>query len=453
MSAQAKSSSLKERALRAVKWSFLGYGLGQIIRLGTNLVMTRLLLPEMFGVMSIAGMVTIILALLSDVGLKQNIVQSRRGDDAAFLDTAWVVQIIRGFMLWSIALLICVGLHVAKAHGLLAEHTVYASPILPLVLAISSFSAVISGFQSTKLALAQRTFEQKRLNMIALISQITAVFVMVPFGLVEPTIWVLVTGGLVSSLTTTVLSHTWMSGHPNRFRMERAALRELIEFGKWVMISSAVSVLAFNGDRLLLGAYVGADTLGYYAIAVLIVGAIQSANSRFANMISLPALSEIARNERGRLREIYYKLRMPADLLLLFLAGFLYAAAPLIIRLLYDPRYAPTGEMLRVLALSFVAMRFDVAQQVYAALGITSRLSVINTVRFVALYALVPPLFHVGGVRAAIWGIALHALTTVPFIFHYNARLGLNDFKREFLVLSVLPVGWLIGYGATFVLG
>ena len=99
-----KQATLKQRILRAVGWSFLGYGVSQVIRLGSNLVMTRLLVPEMFGVMAIAGMVTIILALLSDIGLRQHIVQSARGDDPVFLDTAWVVQIVRGVMMWLVAL-------------------------------------------------------------------------------------------------------------------------------------------------------------------------------------------------------------------------------------------------------------------------------------------------------------------------------------------------------------
>jgi len=89
------TQSLKQRVLRAGGWNFAGYGLGQVIRLGSNLIMTRLLVPEMFGVMAIATMVTVILGMLSDIGLRQNIVRSPRGDDPAFLDTAWTVQVLR----------------------------------------------------------------------------------------------------------------------------------------------------------------------------------------------------------------------------------------------------------------------------------------------------------------------------------------------------------------------
>jgi O-antigen/teichoic acid export membrane protein len=437
--------TLKQRVLRAGGWSFAGYGLSQAIRLGSSLVMTRLLVPEMFGVMAIATMVTVILSLLSDIGVRQNIVQSRRGDDPVFLDTAWVVQIVRGVVLWLVALLLSIALHLANLGGMLPAKSVYASPVLPLVIAVSSLSAIISGFQSTRMATAHRSFDQKRLTQIELIGQFAGVIVMIVIGVLNRSIWSLVAGGLVAWLTTTALSHTWLSGHPNRFRWEKNALRELIDFGKWIFVSSAVYVLAINGDRLLLGGFVEAHVLGLYAIAVLIVVAIESANTRFSSTVSLPTLSEIARTDPSRLREVYYKLRLPGDLLLLFMAGLLYAAGQLVIDLLYDPRYSAAGGMLRVLALSLFAVRYGVAHQIYLAVGIPRYLTVINVVRFVSLYSLVPPLYYLGGIDAAIWGVALHALATVPFVYGFNARLGLNDFRRELMFLVALPVGFLCG--------
>src|SRR5215831_13914608 len=85
--------SLKQRVLNAGTWSLAGYGLNQAIRFGTNLLATRLLVPEMFGVMAIANLVMVGLAMFSDFGLKLNIIQSKRGNDPAFLNTAWVAQI------------------------------------------------------------------------------------------------------------------------------------------------------------------------------------------------------------------------------------------------------------------------------------------------------------------------------------------------------------------------
>lgn len=427
--------------LRAGGWSLLGHGTGQAIRLGSNLIMTRLLVPEMFGVMAIATMVTVILALLSDIGLRQNIVRSKRGDDPAFLDTAWLVDIARGLLLWSLALALSGALALAGRAGLLPPDSVYAAPVLPSVIAVSAFAAVLIGLQSTKMATAQRSFDQKRLVQIDLGSQLAGLAVMVVLGLATRSIWALVAGGLVGSLTTTILSHVWMPGHTNRPRWDREAFREILDFGKWVFASSAVFVLAFTGDRLLLGGLVDAGTLGLYAIAALMIRAIEGVLNKLYTSVSLPALSEVARQEPWRLKDIYYKLALPADALLLFLLGLLFVSGRVLIDVLYDPRYAQAGEMLEVLALSLFAVRYGGALQVYVAAGVPRYLTVINVVRFAALYSLVPLAFHLGGTRAAIWGIALHSLVSVPFVYYFNARLRINDLRRELVVVPALLLG------------
>jgi O-antigen/teichoic acid export membrane protein len=424
-----------------------GYGSVQAIRLGGNLVMTRLLVPEMFGVMAIAIMVTVILSMLSDIGLRTHIVQSQRGDDPVFLDTAWVVQIIRGFALWFAALGISVGLHLANPEGMLPAQSVYASSVLPLAIAASAFSAVISGFQSTKWATALRHFDQKRIIQIELIAQLVSLVTMVVIAMVSRSIWALIVGGLVGWLTTTVLSHTWMQGYRNRFRWEKTALAELIHFGKWIFLSSILSVLAGNGDLLLLGVFVDAEVMGLYAIAILLIGGIRDGLIRLFSAVLLPALSETVRNDPPRLRDVYFKLRVPCDVLLLFLAGLLFTTGQSIVDLLYDSRYSGAGDMLQILALSFIALRYQLAKQVYLAVGMPQYLVAIHLVVFLSLYTLVPLLYHYSGMQAAIWGIALHELASLPLLFFFNARLGLNDYRRELVMLFALPAGWLCGSG------
>lgn len=449
----SESRSLKQRVLRAGGWTLAGYGVTLAIRLGSTLIMTRLLAPEMFGVMAIASMVLTILSMMSDLGLQSNIVQSRRGEDPVFLDTAWVVQIIRGVILWVVASLVGLGLYLGNLGGAFPPSSVYASPVLPLVIVIGTFSAVISGLAPTGIALAQRNFDQKRLVQMELVSQLAGFLFMVGVGMATQSIWALVAGGLVSSTTWTILSYRWLKAHRNRFRWDRSALRELMSFGKWTAVSSVFTVLSLNGDRLLLGGLVEADVLGMYAIATLILGTIEGALGRFFGAVSLPALSEIARTDPARLSEIYYRLRVPGDLILLFSAGALYVAGQGVIDLLYDPRYAAAGGMLQVLAFSYFSARYNVAYHVYLAVGKPRYLAAINLVRCVSLFTLVPVSYAFGGTQGAVWGIALHGLAMIPFLIGFNVRLGLNDTRRELMVLAALPAGFACGYALEFLTG
>jgi O-antigen/teichoic acid export membrane protein len=336
-------------------------------------------------------------------------------------------------------------IYLANRGGLLPINSVYAEPLLPLVIMALSFASAINGFQSTGMATATRNLNQKRLVQIILFSQVLGLMVMIPVALTSRSIWALVAGNLSSELASMLLSHLWIGGHRNRWRVDRCALRELLGFGKWVFLSSILGVLASNGDRLLLGALVSPTELGLYAIAVLMTGAIETVLGRLFTSISLPALSEVARNNPAHLCEVYYKMRLPSDLVLLFVSGGLFSAGQFIIDLLYDQRYAAAGGILQILSLSLLTTRFLMAYQIYLALGLPRYIAMLNLVRIFSIYSVVPALYFFAGRDAAIWGIALHGLATLPLIFYFNARHGLIRIRRELVVLVALPAGMLCG--------
>ncbi|AUZ59398.1 polysaccharide transporter, putative [Pseudomonas sp. XWY-1] len=416
------------------------------MRLGGNLIMARLLLPEMFGVMVIATTVSILLHLLSDVGLRQNIIQSHRGDDPDFLNTAWTVQIIRGFLLFALTLLLALGAWLAQLAELWPADSTYAAPVLPMVLAVTGLSAAIWGFQSTKIDVAVRTFQQKRVVLVDLASQVAGLVVMLVLGLLTHSIWALVLSGLVSAVVWTVLGHTALEGPNNHLRWDRSALTELIVFGRWILLSSMVGVLAMYGDRMWFGASMSAAQLGVYSIAVLILGAVQTALMKIVGAVALPAFSEAARaDDKPRLKALYFRFRLLVDLLVLFICGGFLTASPLLIGWMYDDRYREAGPMLAILSLSFIVLRYTLAHQVWIALGLTKYQAMDNIIRLVSLWGLLPLLLAIGGVEWAIWGVALHAVPTLVLVVYVNCKLDIFSLKRELVVLPMLLVGALCG--------
>lgn len=440
------TASLRDRALRAGSWNLVAQVVSQVMRLGGNLVMARLLLPEMFGVMVIATTVSVLLHLLSDVGLRQNIIQSQRGDDPHFLNTAWTVQIIRGFVLFALTLLLALGAWLAQLAELWPAGSTYAAPVLPMVLAVTGLSAVLWGFQSTKIDVAVRTFQQKRVVLVDLTSQLVGLVVMLVLGYLTHSVWALVIAGLVSALAWTLLGHTALEGPRNRLEWDRSALTELIVFGRWILLSSMVGVLAMYGDRMWFGASMTAAQLGVYSIAVLILGAVQTALMKIFGAVALPAFSEAARaDDKERLKALYHRFRLLVDLLVLFICGGFLTASPLLIGWMYDDRYREAGPMLAILSLSFLTLRYTLAHQVWIALGLTKYQAMDNIIRLVSLWGLLPLLLAIGGVDWAIWGVALHTVPTLVLIVYVNRKLEIFSLKRELVVLPMLLVGALCG--------
>jgi O-antigen/teichoic acid export membrane protein len=440
------SPPLKKRFFNASGWAIGGYVVSQLLRLGGNLIMTRLLMPEMFGVMAIAFLFIMGLTLFSDLGITQSIVQSRRGNDPAFLNTAWAVKILRGVLICFIALLISLGLYLADANHMVPLGTVYADDRLPMVLAVLSLTALIHGFESNRLPLAWRHLEPGRVTKLELVSQIFTLLAMLAWAMFDQSVWALVAGTIVGQLSKTLLSHSGMlSGPADRWAWDADAFMEIFHFGKWIFFSSILGFLVLSGDRLILGGLVEPDILGPYSIAFFLASSLQLLMSKFHAVAAFPALSEVVRNAPERLKQTFYKIRLRVDPLMLFSAGCLFVLGSPIIDMLYDERYQNAGPILEVLSLALIAARYELADQCYLALGHPKWLTLQNTIRTVALYSAVPLAYSMYQLPGAVWAVVLSMFSVVPLSIYLEFRLGILDIKKELVVLPFFVLGWLCG--------
>lgn len=437
----ANSLTIWQRVLRAGGWTIAGYALSQTIRLGSNLIMTRLLVPEMFGVMAIATMVMVGLAMFSDVGLRQSVVQNMIGNEASFLNTVWAIQILRGMAIWLVA--IGVGVLCASANriGMVPAQSVYADPSLPFVIAVLPVTAVISGFGSTKLLEASRNLQLDRVTRIEVIAQLSGLLCMLVWVVNDRSIWPLVLGAIAASLTRMILSHIWLPGVRNRLQWNAAAHREIVGFGKWIFASSLLGFLVNNGDRLLLGGYVSANVLGIYVIAFLIYSAIEQAMSKVIGDVTFPAFSEVARERPHNLKQDYYRFHGVIASLAYFCAGLLMMGGAPLIRLLFDPRYAEAGWMLEILAVTLLVVPLHLATQCFLALGISRLLAKIIVVRLIALIVLAPVGFELFGLTGGLCGIALSQFSWMPMTLVYLVKLKICDVRMELRPLPMIAVG------------
>ncbi|WOH53725.1 oligosaccharide flippase family protein [Bradyrhizobium sp. sBnM-33] len=437
--------SLRKRVLSAGIWSLTGFGLSLLIRLGSNLLMTRLLVPEMFGVMAIASTVMVGLAMFSDVGLKQNVVQSKRGGDPDFLNTAWTIQILRGLLTWGVALCLCVALQMSARLGLFPANNVYAAPSLPYVIGVLSMSAVISGFESTKVFEASRGISLGRITRLEILSQVFGLSCMLVWVSLDRSIWALVTGSLGASLCRTVLSHALLPGTRNHWHLEPNAFREVIQFGKWILMASVLGFLVNSGDRLLLGGMVDATVLGYYAIASLFVGALEGVLAKIMGDVSFPAFSEVVRSQAADLKKNYYRFLAVIAAISYFTGGFLITFGESLIGLLYDRRYQDAGWILAISATVLLTVPFRLATQSFLAMGKPRLQSDVIMVRLIFLILLTPIGFRLFGLQGALWGIVFSHFFYIPIIVYYNMRHHLFDIRIELYLLAIVPIGLFVG--------
>ena len=338
-------TSPRLRALRASLWTIFGYGAGMGVRLVSSVILTRLLFRETFGIMAVVNALLQGLLMFSDLGIGTMIVQSRRGHEPAFLDTAWTIQVMRGALL----LLVAVALAWPAARF-------YGEPQLLWLVPMVGVNAAISGFTCTSFFTLSRSLEQRRLVLLELATQVISFLVTVAWAMVHRSVWALMAGSTTTFLVRVGASHAYLPGHRNRFRWDAKAAQEVLRFGRWILISSLLTFSATRLDSLVLGRRLTMGELGTYSIASTL------GRLPFELMFSLgvgvlfPVLAEAYRRDEASLhREL---LRLRALLLAPILAACVLftIAGDRIVALLYDPRYQQAGWILRVLSAGQVAV-------------------------------------------------------------------------------------------------
>jgi O-antigen/teichoic acid export membrane protein len=343
--AQFRSDGLRGRALRGSALTFFQFGASNALRLASNLVLTRLLFPEIFGLMAIVMVIMTGLQMFSDMGFRLAIIQNKRGDDPVFLNTAWTMQIARGVLLWLAA---C-----ALAQPLAYF---YQQPMLMQILPVMAFAAVISGFDSTRLATANRNMMLGRLTTVHLGVQALSILVMITLAYVMESIWAIVVGNLVGALATSILSHLYLPGQPNRIQFEFAAAKGLFHFGKYIFIATIAGFLASQGDRAILGKFVSLSDLAVYNIAFFLASVPLMLSSTVVDRIVFPLYTNRPPSASSDNRRKLAEARFLVTAILFALAATLSITGDWLIRLLYDSRYHEAGPILVLLSMSFLFM-------------------------------------------------------------------------------------------------
>lgn len=438
--------SLRHRVLSSAKWTLAGHAAGQILKFGSNLILTRLLAPDMFGVMALSYMVFTGLTMVSDLGIGDIITRSRRGGEPKFLNVLWVMEMARGILITACALGLAALWTVPWVRTFIPTSSVYGDPRIPGLIATLALVPLIAGFRSTKSFLARRNMTVAILTKVDLACQFGSTAFTLCWAFFDASVWALAFGWVFGGLLKTVLSHSVLPGPRNHFEWDTDAFWEAFNFGKWAMISSPVTFLLMSGDRIMLSGFLNATTMGFYSIGFLLVTALQSAISRVVFFSVLPALSEIHRDRPAELRETIYRFRRPLDVACIVPAGMLFALGDTVTRILYDSRYLPAGWMLSVLALTLAVVQFGVFDQALMAVGRIRTLTALNVMRTAVLFSVIWLGHHFFGDRGAVIGVPCAALVNASVLMAVNSKLGFVDMRRELLCVPLFAAGASLGW-------
>lgn len=406
---------LRGRVIRGSAWMLGAFGVSQALRLAGNVQLAEWLSSTAFGLMGVVNLVLQGLQMFSDVGIGPSIVRSPRGEEPGFLRTAWTVQIVRGFVLWG------VGAAAAWPVAVALEQ-----PALAVLIPVASAVAAIAGFNSTALFTANRHLLMGRLAALELMSQIVSLAVVIVWVYFTRSVWGLVGGSIAGAAIRLAATHALDPERNDRLGWDRAAARELFVFGRWIVISTAITFLADHAYRFVAAEHLTIGMFGVFSIALMFPLAVQQGVSKLTQSVIFPAYAQMARDPGRDMRPQLAKVQAAVLALGLPVLCGLVVFGPFLIRVLYREEYWDAGWMLQVLAAGQIVLVVTAGTvPVLLARGDSLRHMLVLASRFVLLLAGMGIGLAYAGTPGLIAGIAAANLANYPVVVwavrRYNA--------------------------------
>ncbi len=434
-----------KQIVRGALWTIGTYGASVGLRFGSNVILSRLVVPEVFGVMLIIGTLRNGIELLSDVGIGQNIVQNPKGDQRDFIDVAWTIQMLRGVLLFSLLFVLAAPL------GQLYQ--------LPgAAIQLSAVSLALVGASSVSIYLLQRRLRFAQSSLFDLgIDAIGAVLV-VALAWISPTFWSLIVANILTIAIRTGASYLLPDAR-NWFAWQRDHAREIIHFGKWIYLSSLLTYLCASFDRLFLGQSIPLALLGIYGIARNVADLPAVLFTRLGHSLVFPVIASSQEAPRDQLRARIAPLRFKLLLCCAVCIALGASVADFAIMIIYDARYHEAAWMLPVMLLG-VWFGILCSMNEYALLGLGKPLygASGNLAKLLCLVIGIPVGLHVYGLLGAILAVALGDICRyVPILFGQR-RERLSFRGQDLLLTGVLVLllagftllRWQLGFGTAF---
>lgn len=411
-----------------VAWVGIIYGATQVLRLVTNIVLARLLAPELFGTMMLINTLRMGCELFTDIGVGQGIVTRPDGDSRRYISTAWTLQTLRGLLLFALAWAVA---------SPLADF--FNEPQLEELIPVAALIFVTTGMTSPTRFILQRQMKVRLLTTFEFTWTLITSVITVALAYAMPGIWALMLGFLIGSALPAIASFFLVDYRLHRFALDPAAVRSIFSIGKWMFASSLIYFAAMNFDRLYFARAIPFAMLGVYSIARTYAEAAMLFVHQLGGLLIFPRIAAQAERGEALRRSIAPKRRLALAGVAILLGGGV-AGADTIIELLYDQRYHAAGPILTILlAGSWFAVLATFADAMILGVGAPSGVALGNAVKLAWTIAMLPLALAYSGMAAAIAVLAAADAVRYAALAYGKRRHGLS-FLRQDLAFTVLFV-------------
>jgi PST family polysaccharide transporter len=284
---------LKERTLRGGFAKLCAQAANFILRIGSLMVLARLLDPEDFGLVGMVTVVTGVFSLFKDAGLSMATVQKTTITNEQVSTLFWINMLV-GAVLGLLSLAIA---------PILVSF--YQEPRLFWVTVAFAAGFLFNAAGVQHSALLQRRMSFATLSAIEIISLVVSIAVGIGMAIGGYGYWALVGMAVILPAVSTLCLWsiaTWVPGAPHW----SVGISSMMRFGGTATLNGLVVYIAYNLEKVLLGRFWGAEALGIYGRAYQLINIPTENLNSASGGVAFAALSRL-QDDPDRFKNYFLK--------------------------------------------------------------------------------------------------------------------------------------------------
>lgn len=416
--------SLKSKALTGILWTFSQQFSVKGLSFIVQIILARLLLPEVYGLIAIVGIFVAIGRNLVDGGMTSSLIRTIDADQRDY-STVFFLNLIASFVLYSI-LFVCAP-YISSFFEL---------PQLTALLRVYTLSFIIQA-----LANVQTTRLTKELNFkLQMYMQIPATIcggiVGVLLAYSGYGVWSLV---MMYLTTTTVfmVQHWFRTDWRPDFIIDKEKLKYHFNFGYKVTLSGLVTTAYHHSYTLIIGKLFSATQLGFYNQAnTLRMFPVQNLTDALGK-VTYPVFSSI-QEDNQRLRAMFKKITSAVFFIVAPMMLFLVIIAEPLFRLVLTEKWLPSVPFFQILALSAIVYPVSMYNlNIILAKGRSDlhlKMELIKKLSSIMFLLLIIPFGIWGAIYAQSISMLIHAFVNV---YYCGKQI---DYPVQKQIVDVLPI-------------
>ena len=441
---QFRGDNLKARCARSSFVLGIGAVIAKGLAFGSKVILARLLVPQELGLMVMILSLTQFFEVLTEIGIKQSVIQHKNGAEPQYLNMAWWFQGLRAIGLYVVAFtlapLLCEFYFRSRPEVLIR----YSMEELITLVRVAFLSILFNGFVSPRAHVLEKKFRFGRAVVITQGGFVLGAIVTIILAFAIRNVWAIVIGFAATGFTRCLMSYVLCPFIP-RFAYHRESFQGLYRFARGMLGLPVLTYIAFNIDVLVAGKLVSTSLVGLYGMALTLAFAPWDLFSRIISPVLFPAFVEKQDDKEG-LSKAVLKITRVTGLFLIAPAVLAIICSKAILTFVFGAEYSAVGVPFGLLCVYVVLLiQSTVFATVLLGIGQPGKHRAFVGVRALILVVFIYPaikLFGLTGAAAVVMLASLLALCLQVFVLRKVIGLRIFDYIISWVpgVVAALPV-------------